>query len=111
MFKYVLSDTQYRRFQHSTNDVEIRALCESAGVEVTDEQIVDGIETWYFRGRCAGTMALVPCEQNRQRVDLHDVRWYFEKRPHHWECWIQISKKPWWLPWFVLDYGFREALK
>lgn len=75
MFKYVLSDTQYRRFQHSTNDVEIRALCESAGVEVTDEKIVDGVETWHFRGRCAGAMALV-------------------RTNGRWECWIRVTKKP-----------------
>lgn len=92
MFRYPLTDQQYARFQHSTNDAEIRAICQRAGVEVTDERIVDGIETWYFRGRCAGTMALV-------------------RTNGHWECWIRVTKKPWWLPAFVLDWGFREALR
>lgn len=92
LFRYPLSLSQYDRFQHSTNDAELRAVCEKAGVKVTGEQLINGIETWYFRGRCAGTMALV----------REDGSWY---------CVIQVQSKPWWLPWFVLDWGFREALR
>lgn len=93
IYKYPLTDVQYQRFQHQTNDAEIKALCEAVGVKVTGEQVINNVETWYFRGRCNGTMALV-------------------KEPGQpWQCVIQITKKPWWLPWFVLDYGFREALK
>lgn len=109
LLKYPLTAGQYARFQHSTNDAEIRALCERAGCRVTDEQIVNGVETWYFRGRCAGTMALVPCSSlNANMVEF--IRKFPEVKPHHWECWIRIQSKPWWLPWAVLGYGFRRAL-
>jgi hypothetical protein len=92
IFRYPISLSQYGRFQHSTNDAELHAICAKAGVKVTGEQLIDGIETWYFRGRCAGTMALI----------YEDDSWY---------CFIYIQSKPWWLPWFVLDWGFKEALK
>jgi hypothetical protein len=105
LLKYPLTDEQYARFQHTTNDAEIRALCERAGCQVTGEQRVDGVETWYFDGRCKGTMALVPCTADGYTKG--NVKGW---TPHHWECWIQVRSKPWWLPWFVLDWGFREAL-
>lgn len=91
LFKYPLTQSQYNRFQHSTNDQEIRSLCSKAGCQVTSEQIVDGVETWYFAGRCSGTCALVN----------HQDRWY---------CVIDVRKKPWWLPWAILDWGFQKAL-
>jgi hypothetical protein len=93
IFRYPISLSQYGRFQHSTNDAELHAVCAKAGVRVTGEQLIDGVETWYFAGRCKGTMALV------------------QPTPHTWECVIRVQSKPWWLPWFALDYGFREALK
>lgn len=93
IFRYLLTDNQYLRFQHQTNDAEIAVICEKAGVRVTGEQVVNGVETWYFRGRCSGTMALV---KNTGKT---------------WECVIRVQSKPWWLPWFVLDWGFHEALK
>lgn len=71
---------------------------------VTDEKIVNGIETMYFKGRCSGTMALVPCAVEGKQAPLDG---FFD----HWECWIQVRSKPWWLPRAVLDWGFREALK
>jgi len=92
IFRYPISLSQYGRFQHSTNDAELHEICTKAGVRVTGEQLIGGVETWYFRGRCAGTMALV-------------------KDNDQWQCVIRVQSKPWWLPWFVLDYGFREALK
>jgi hypothetical protein len=91
LFKYPLTQNQYNRFQHSTNDQEIRELCESAGCKVTNEEIIDGIETWYFRGRCEGTCAL---------VNIGGA----------WHCVIRVQKKPWWLPWSILDWGFKKAL-
>jgi hypothetical protein len=103
LFKYPLTDAQYQRFQHATNDAEIRTLCERAGCQVTGEQRVDGVETWYFDGRCKGTMALVPCNHVGGEAPIRGPM-------HHWECWIQVRSKPWWLPWFFLDWGFREAL-
>lgn len=95
LFKYILTDSQYNRFQHATNDEEIRNLCKSAGCEVTNEQLVNNIETWYFKGRCAGTMALVKCSPTRI-----PVRTFHSS--DHWECWINIRSKPWWLPYFIL---------
>jgi hypothetical protein len=92
LFKYPLTPSQYQRFQHGTNDAEIRALCERAGCSVTAERLVGGVETWFFRGRCSGTAALVPTGTGH-------------------ECWIRVQKKPFWLPWFVLDWGFRRALE
>jgi hypothetical protein len=104
LLKYPLTDSQYQRFQHSTNDAEIRALCERAGCSVTGELLENGVETWRFRGRCSGTMALVPCDAARFQTS--------KAGPFtHWECWIRIEKKPFWLPWFVLDWGFRRALE
>lgn len=105
LLKYPLTDAQYHRFQHKTNDAEIRALCEKAGCRVTDEKIVNGVETWYFDGRCKGTMALVPCDEFSVAVASATSRAF-----DYWEVWIQIRSKPWWLPWFVLDWGFRQAL-
>ncbi len=104
LFKFPLTDNQYARFQHSTNDIEIRTICEKVGVQVTDEQIIGGRETWYFEGKCNGTMAL---------VKLPAVRWAIDPtlRVERWECWIQIRKKPWWLPYFVLKRGFKKALE
>jgi hypothetical protein len=104
LLKYPLSDSQYQRFQHANNDRQIQALAAKAGVVVTDEKVVGGVETMYFKGRCNGTMALMA-------VDKYGLR----EKPDtlafdHWECWIQVRSKPWWLPWFVLDWGFREAL-
>jgi hypothetical protein len=107
LFKYPITDSQYQRFQNTTNDAEIRALCERAGCQVTGEQRVDGVETWYFDGRCKGTMALVPCCEKWTRVDPPTTTHVLFD---HWECWIQVRSKPWWLPWFVLDWGFREAI-
>jgi hypothetical protein len=104
LFKYPLTDDQYNRFQHPTNDAEIELICNKVGIQVTDQQIVAGRETWYFKGRCSGTMAL---------VHLPAVLWAEDPalRLPRWECWIQIRKKPWWLPWFILDRGFKEALE
>lgn len=107
ILKYPLTDGQYARFQHDNNDSQIQALGKQAGVEITDELVVNGVETWYFDGRCKGTMALVPCGLPGQSLSAH----VSTIPPHHWECWIQVRSKPWWLPWFVLDWGFREALK
>jgi hypothetical protein len=105
LFKYPLTDAQYARFQHSNNDDQIQALGAKAGVTITDEKVVGGVETMYFDGRCKGTMALVPCWFRGVRNDDHI------NSTDHWECWIQVRSKPWWLPWFVLDWGFKEALK
>jgi hypothetical protein len=115
LLKYPITDAQYQRFQHKTNDAEIRALCERAGCQVTGEQRVDGVETWYFDGRCKGTMALVPCNlidisPNKDRTRFESVAVKDGKPFSVWECWIQVRSKPWWLPWFVLDWGFRQAL-
>ena len=109
LFKYPLTDSQYARFQHANNDAQIQAIGKHAGVQITDEKIVGGIETMYFRGRCSGTMALVPCDYAGNNIARH-IRLNVESR-HHWECCIQVRSKPWWLPWFVLDWGFKEALK
>jgi hypothetical protein len=104
LFKYPISDAQYARFQHANNDRQIQALASKAGVVVTDEKVVGGVETMYFKGRCNGTMALVPCNHVGGEAPVRGPM-------HHWECWIQVRSKPWWLPWFVLDWGFREALR
>lgn len=106
LLKYPLTDSQYARFQHANNDSQIQAIAAKAGVVVTDEKVVGGIETMYFDGRCKGTMALVPCALDGNTRG--NVKGW---TPHHWECWIQVRSKPWWLPWAVLDWGFREALK
>ena len=108
LLKYPLTDSQYARFQHANNNSQIQDLAAKAGVVVTDEKMIGGIETMYFDGRCKGTMALVPCDELSARVVSDRAKeLYFD----HWECWIQVRSKPWWLPWFVLDWGFREALK
>ena len=107
LLKYPLTDSQYQRFQHANNDDQIQALGRQAGVEITDEKVVGGVETMYFKGRCSGTMALVPCDAQRNNIGDDGL---FMWDPHHWECWIRIEKKPWWVPWFALDYGFRQAL-
>jgi hypothetical protein len=104
LLKYPLTDSQYARFQHANNDDQIQALGAKAGVTITDETVVGGVETMYFKGRCNGTMALVPMYRPEPRALNEPVL-------DHWECWIQIRSKPWWLPWFVLDWGFKEALK
>ena len=106
LLKYPLTDSQYARFQHGNNNAQIQALGKKAGVTITDEKVVGGIETMYFDGRCKGTMALVPCDP--RRTSLEGNYWMV---PDHWECWIQVRRKPWWLPWAVLDWGFREALR
>ena len=106
LFKYPLTDSQYQRFQHDNNNAQIQALGKKAGVTITDEKVVGGIETMYFKGRCSGTMALVPCRDSGETVHPKAT----EKR-HHWECWIQVRSKPWWLPWAVLDWGFKRALE
>jgi hypothetical protein len=113
LFKYPISDAQYARFQHANNDRQIQALASKAGVVVTDEKVVGGVETMYFKGRCNGTMALVPCHEDGSQMaaNVHRAVIVFGLTPNHWECWIQVRSKPWWLPWFVLDWGFREALK
>ena len=109
LFKYPISDSQYARFQHANNDSQIQAIAAKAGVVVTDETIENGIETMHFTGRCKGTMALVPCSDLGN--NMIDIVQRALVPPHHWECWIQVRSKPWWLPWFVLDWGFREALR
>lgn len=106
LLKYPLTDSQYARFQHDNNNAQIQALGKKAGVEITDEFVEDGIEKMRFRGRCKGTMALVHVPF--RFLPGGDVGWLQE--PAHWECWIQVRSKPWWLPWFALDYGFRQAL-
>lgn len=105
LFKYPLTDDQYQRFQHDNNNAQIQALGRQAGVEITDEFVEGGIEKMRFTGRCKGTMALVPM----YKPDIGELGQ--ELVLDHWECWIQVRSKPWWLPWFVLDWGFREALK
>lgn len=105
LLKYPLTDSQYARFQHANNNEQIQDLGRKAGVVVTDETMRGGNETMFFSGRCSGIMSLVPCDANRESV--HPLA--TEKR-HHWECWIQVRSKPWWLPWSVLDWGFRRAL-
>jgi hypothetical protein len=104
IFRYPISLSQYGRFQHSTNDAELHAICAKAGVKVTGEQLIDGVETWYFSGRCKGTMALVRCDAAGFPSNQSGEFTY-------WECVIRVQSKPWWLPWFVLDWGFKEALK
>jgi hypothetical protein len=106
LLKYPLSDQQYARFQHANNNAQIQDLASKAGVVVTDEKVVGGIETMYFKGRCSGTMALMKCDPNGEYYG-HASQ---VLKPYHWECWIQVRSKPWWLPWFVLDWGFRQAL-
>jgi hypothetical protein len=109
LLKHPLSDSQYARFQHANNNAQIQALAAKAGVVVTDEKVVGGIETMYFKGRCSGTMALVPCDCDGYPLGHNGIE-YRDDPVHHWECWIQVRSKPWWLPWFVLDWGFRQAL-
>lgn len=108
LLKYHLTDSQYQRFQHANNNKQIQALGRKAGVVVTDEKIVGGIETMYFKGRCSGTMALVRCIEKGVALDVGMP--FEEYTGDHWECWIQVRSKPWWLPWALLDYGFRKAL-
>lgn len=110
MFKYPLTNSQYARFQHANNNAQIQSIAAKAGVVVTDEKVVGGVETMWFKGRCNGTMALVPCSDlGNNMIDI--VTKCQDVPPHHWECWIQVRSKPWWLPWWVLDWGFKEALK
>jgi hypothetical protein len=92
LLRYRLSESQYQRFQHPDNNEQIQGLAQKVGVIVTDEFVENGVEMMRFRGRCAGTMALV-------------------RDKGEWTCVVRVQSKPWWLPRFVLDYGFREALK
>jgi hypothetical protein len=106
LFKYPLSASQYARFQHANNNTQIQALGKSAGVKITDELIVNGVETMYFTGRCKGVMSLVPC--NADGTTRGNIKGWI---PHHYECWIKIISKPWYIPYMLLDWGFKEALK
>ena len=108
LFKYPLTDSQYQRFQHANNNEQIQAIAAKASVVVTDEKIVGGIETMYFKGRCSGTMTLVPVDDHREYAAARLAAGIIKPR---WECWIQVRSKPWWLPWAVLDWGFKRALE
>jgi hypothetical protein len=91
IFKYQLTKKQHSRFVNDPNTTgEIDNLGRVLGVDVKDGP--DKGTSWVFSGRCAGTARL---------ADVGSTNWLL----------IELTKKPWWLPAFVLDFGFREALK
>lgn len=91
IFKYQLTDQQHARFVSDQNTTgEIDNLGRMLGVVVTDGP--DRGVSWLFSGRCVGSARL---------IDLGEAHWLL----------IEVTRKPWWLPAFVLDWGFREALK
>lgn len=91
-FVYQLTASQYARFVDDPNTTgEIDNLARVLGTEV--KQINpprdDIAMAWTFDGSCKGTAQLFKAMCIR----------------------IDVFSKPWWLPGFVLDYGFRKALK
>jgi hypothetical protein len=89
-FTYELSRQQYNRFVDDPNTTgEIDNLGRVLGVKVTDGP--EKGTSWVFTGQCAGEARLYELA----------VRYYIV---------INVTKKPWYLPGFVLDWGFKKAL-
>jgi hypothetical protein len=89
-FTYELSRSQYKRFVDDPNTTgEIDNLGRILGVAVKDGP--DKGVSWVFTGKCEGA------------ANIYELS-------YHYYLVIIVNKKPWYLPRFVLDYGFRKAL-
>jgi hypothetical protein len=89
-FTYELSRQQYVRFTDDPNTTgEIDNLGRLLGVTVKDGPTKNA--SWVFTGKCEGS------------ADLYQFKLQYYLV-------INVTKKPWYLPRFILDYGFRKAL-
>ena len=92
-FEYGLTEQQYRRFVDDPNTTgEIDNLARVLGTNIAEaDPIMPNIAMqWTFSGSCVGAA-------------------YLYKTPRAIR--IDVTRKPWYIPNFVLDWGFREALK
>ncbi len=92
-FKYPLTESQYRRFVDDPNTTgEIDNLARVLGTDVhqVPPLLAQVAMEWTFSGACKGRAELFSEPQGIV---------------------IDVFSKPWWLPWFVLDWGFRRALR
>jgi hypothetical protein len=89
VLKYKLTQSQYDRFVLDPETThEIYTLGKPIGVFVSGDTEND----WTFTGTIQGTAGL-------RKVDSD------------WYCFVNITKKPWYLPIFLLDLAFKAALK
>lgn len=91
-FTYQLTYDQYCRFVNDPNTTgEIDNLGRLLGVDIKDGPFRG--TTWVFTGKCEGSAKL---------VDINSVLYGIV---------IDVNKKPWYLFDWVLDWGFKKALK
>lgn len=92
-FEYLLTEQQYRRFvddPNTTGEIDNLARMLGTNVHQVPPLLSQVAMEWTFDGSCKGRAQL-----------------FSEPRGI---C-IDVVKKPWWLPRFILDAGFRKALK
>lgn len=87
-FVYELTQEQYLRFQDPDTLNELQDLGKSFDVLVIEL----GNLIWSFEGKATGYAW----------VDFLPVIGYV--------CVVNVEKKPWWFPWFLVDKGFRKQL-
>lgn len=87
-FLYELSTDQYVRFQDPNTLNELGDLGKSVDVQVKEV----GVLSWKFEGRAAGYAFVT------QAPGIGYV------------CAVQVTSKPWWFPWFLVDKGFKKQL-
>ena len=88
VFLYELTQEQYLRFQASDTLNELQDLGKSFDVLV----IGLGDLVWSFEGAAAG------------------YAWVAVLPVIGYVCIVNVEKKPWWVPWFLVDRGFRKQL-
>lgn len=92
-FEYGLTEQQYRRFvddPNTTGEIDNLARVLGTNVHQVPPLLSKVAMEWTFDGACKGRAQLFAVPRG--------IR-------------IDITKKPWWIPRFILDLGFRKALK
>lgn len=87
-FVYELNQDQYIRFQDKNTLNELGDLGKTIDVQVKEV----GVLAWRFSGTAAG------------------YAWVEQVPEIGYVCVVNVLKKPWWFPWFLVDKGFKKQL-
>lgn len=103
LLKYKLTDAQHKASQDNITQVYIQNFAETIGCTVSSKTVSDGLDTWVFVGKFKGNVTLVKCDPTGIPVKTYSNN-------DHWELWLKITKKPWYVPRVLINMKIKKFL-
>jgi hypothetical protein len=103
LLKYRLTDSQHEQSKVPVTQIYIQNFADSIGCTVSSKLVVDDLDTWDFAGKFTGTATLVKCDPTGIPVKTFSNN-------DHWELWLKITKKPWYVPRVLINFKIKKLL-